>query len=187
MVGFVSIVKKLLVQIIIWHRVKNWLHYKKKRYSLSKNREFYCLIYSEGVGDVNIIQLITFHKTQNVKATLTAVLPPGRFGALDIKANKVDKFSEKPEGSGATINGGFFVLSPKVIGYITEDKIIWEREPLEHLAEGAELAAFLHYGFGQCVGMLRDKIALEELWRTGKAPWKAWRWQSISGLVNAYF
>jgi len=108
-------------------------------------------------------------------------------------ASKLSKFGEKLKavisvcGSGNGFsedvfshpdpksNGGFFVLSPKVIGYITEDKIIWEREPLEHLAEGAELAAFLHYGFGQCVGMLRDKIALEELWRTGKAPWKAWR------------
>ena len=140
-----------------------------------KNEEFFCLTYGDGVGDVNITQLIAFHKTQNVKATLTAVLPPGRFGALDIKANKVDKFSEKPEGSGATINGGFFVLSPKVIDYITDDKTMWEREPLEHLAKDGELAAFQHPGFWQPMDTLRDKIYLEELWQTGKAPWKVWK------------
>jgi len=139
-----------------------------------KNEQLFCLTYGDGVGNVNITQLIAFHKTQNVKATLTAVLPPGRFGALDIKANKVVSFSEKPDGDGAVINGGFFVLSPKVIDYITGDKTIWEREPLERLAEEGELAVFQHNGFWQPMDTLRDKIYLEELWQTKKAPWKVW-------------
>ena len=140
-----------------------------------KNEEFFCLTYGDGLCDVNITQLIAFHKTQNVKATLTSVVPPGRFGALDIKANKVDKFSEKPEGDGDRINGGFFVLSPKVFKYITDDKIMWEREPLEQLAEDGELAAFPHHGFWQPMDTLRDKINLEERWQTGEAPWKVWK------------
>ncbi len=139
-----------------------------------KNEDFFCLTYGDGVGDVNITQLIAFHKTQNVKATLTAVRPPGRFGALTLKTNKVESFSEKLEGDGAVINGGFFVLSPKVIDYITGDKTIWEREPLERLAEDGELAAFQHNGFWQPMDTLRDKIYLEELWQTRKAPWKVW-------------
>jgi len=139
-----------------------------------KNEQLFCLTYGDGVGDINITQLIAFHKIQNVKATLTAVLPPGRFGALDIRGNKVHNFREKPEGDGAVINGGFFVLSPKVIDYITGDKTIWEHEPLERLAEDGELAAFQHQGFWQPMDTLRDKIYLEELWQTGKAPWKVW-------------
>lgn len=140
-----------------------------------KNEDAFCLTYGDGVSDVNITELIAFHKAQNVKATLTAVLPPGRFGALDLQGRKVASFREKPQGDGAMINGGFFVLSPKVIDYIDEDKTIWEREPLEHLAEEGSLAAFHHNGFWQPMDTLRDKIHLEELWQSGCAPWKVWK------------
>ncbi|HUW75515.1 MAG TPA: sugar phosphate nucleotidyltransferase, partial [Gallionella sp.] len=109
-----------------------------------------------------------------VKATLTATLPPGRFGALDMKGNKVSSFREKPKGDGAMINGGFFVLSPQVIDYIADDKTLWERQPMERLAEESQLAAFHHQGFWQPMDTLRDKMHLEELWQSGKAPWKVW-------------
>ena len=139
-----------------------------------KDDELFCLTYGDGVSDVNITELIAFHKAQNSKATLTATLPPGRFGALDLAGNKVNSFVEKPQGDGAMINGGFFVLSPKVIDYIKDDKTIWEREPLERLAQEGELAAFRHNGFWQPMDTLRDKVHLEELWESGKAPWKLW-------------
>ena len=122
----------------------------------------------------NITELIAFHKAQNVKATLTATIPPGRFGALDLNGSKVNSFMEKPKGDGAMINGGFFVLSPKVIDYITDDTTTWEREPLERLAQEGNLAAYQHHGFWQPMDTLRDKIHLEELWQSGKAPWKVW-------------
>jgi glucose-1-phosphate cytidylyltransferase len=136
--------------------------------------EAFCLTYGDGVSDVNITELVAFHKAQNVKATLTGTIPPGRFGALDLKANKVNSFMEKPKGDGAMINGGFFVLSPKAIDYIVDDKTIWEREPLERLAQEGDLAAFQHHGFWQPMDTLRDKLHLEELWQSGKAPWKKW-------------
>ncbi|MFI3221531.1 MAG: glucose-1-phosphate cytidylyltransferase [Methylococcaceae bacterium] len=139
-----------------------------------KDDELFCLTYGDGVSDVNITELIAFHKAQNIKATLTATLPPGRFGALDLAGNKVNSFVEKPRGDGAMINGGFFVLSPKVFDYIKDDKTIWEREPLERLAQEGELAAFRHNGFWQPMDTLRDKVHLEELWQSGKAPWKVW-------------
>lgn len=139
-----------------------------------KNEQSFCLTYGDGVSDVNIKQLIAFHEEQNVKATLTGVLPPGRFGALDIDNHKVRSFKEKPKGDGAMINGGFFVLSPTVIDYIDGDDTIWEREPLERLAEEGELAAFPHQGFWQPMDTLRDKLHLEELWQSGNAPWKIW-------------
>jgi len=139
-----------------------------------KNEQSFCLTYGDGVSDVNIKQLIAFHEEQNVKATLTGVLPPGRFGALDIDNHKVRSFKEKPKGDGAMINGGFFVLSPTVIDYIDGDDTIWEREPLERLAEQGELAAFPHQGFWQPMDTLRDKLHLEELWQSGTAPWKVW-------------
>jgi glucose-1-phosphate cytidylyltransferase len=139
-----------------------------------KDEEVFCLTYGDGVSDVNITELIAFHKTQQVKATLTAVLPPGRFGALDIQDNKVNSFREKPQGDGAMINGGFFVLSPQVIDYITDDITTWEREPMERLAAEGQLAAFHHQGFWQPMDTLRDKIHLEELWQSGKSPWKVW-------------
>jgi glucose-1-phosphate cytidylyltransferase len=139
-----------------------------------KDEESFCLTYGDGVGDVNITELVAFHKAQNVKATLTGTIPPGRFGALDLKDSKVKSFMEKPKGDGAMINGGFFVLSPKVIDYITDDKTIWERDPLERLAKEGDLAAFPHHGFWQPMDTLRDKLHLEELWQSRKAPWKVW-------------
>lgn len=139
-----------------------------------KDDEAFCLTYGDGVSDVNITELIAFHKAQNVKATLTATVPPGRFGALGIDGSKVSSFCEKPKGDGAMINGGFFVLSPSVLDYIADDQTIWEREPLERLAEEGNLAAFQHHGFWQPMDTLRDKTYLEELWQSGKAPWKNW-------------
>jgi glucose-1-phosphate cytidylyltransferase len=139
-----------------------------------KNEEAFCFTYGDGVSDVNITELLAFHKAQNVKATLTAAIPPGRFGALDMADSKVKSFREKPQGDGAMINGGFFVLSPDVIDYITDDQTTWERDPLERLAEEEQLAAFHHNGFWQPMDTLRDKIHLEELWQSGKAPWKVW-------------
>lgn len=140
-----------------------------------QGEEIFCLTYGDGVSDVNISELIAFHKAQEVEATLTAVLPPGRFGALDLSGSKVSSFMEKPKGDGAMINGGFFVVSPKVIDYIVDDQTIWEREPLERLAREGNLAAFQHNGFWQPMDTLRDKVHLEELWQSGKAPWKTWK------------
>jgi glucose-1-phosphate cytidylyltransferase len=139
-----------------------------------KDEEAFCLTYGDGVSDVNISELIAFHRAKGVKATLTATVPPGRFGALDMQGDKVGSFMEKPKGDGAMVNGGFFVLSPKVIDYISDDSTVWEREPLERLASEGDLAAFQHNGFWQPMDTLRDKTLLEELWQTGKAPWKVW-------------
>jgi glucose-1-phosphate cytidylyltransferase len=139
-----------------------------------KGEEAFCLTYGDGVSDVNITELLAFHRAQGVKATLTATVPPARFGALDIQGSKVASFMEKPKGDGAMVNGGFFVLSPKVVDYISGDSTVWEREPLERLAAEGNLAAFQHDGFWQPMDTLRDKTFLEELWQTGKAPWKVW-------------
>ena len=139
-----------------------------------KGEELFCMTYGDGVSDVNITELIAFHKSQKVKATLTAVLPPGRFGALGIQGDKVNSFLEKPQGDGTKINGGFFVLSPDVIDYIAGDQTAWELEPLVRLAQEGELAAFVHHGFWQPMDTLRDKLNLEELWQSGSAPWKVW-------------
>jgi glucose-1-phosphate cytidylyltransferase len=139
-----------------------------------KNEEAFCMTYGDGLSDVNITELIAFHKAQNLIATITAATPPGRFGALDLSGNKVARFLEKPKGDGAMINGGYFVLSPDVLNYITDDTTTWEREPLERLALEGNLAAYLHHGFWQPMDTLRDKLHLEELWQTGKAPWKVW-------------
>jgi glucose-1-phosphate cytidylyltransferase len=139
-----------------------------------EGEELFCFTYGDGVADLNITQLIAFHRAQKVKATLTATLPPGRFGALDMQGNKVRSFQEKPKGDGAMINGGFFVLSPSVIDYIADDTSVWEREPLELLASEGQLAAFKHSGFWQPMDTLRDRTHLEELWAEGRAPWKVW-------------
>jgi len=139
------------------------------------NEEAFCFTYGDGVSDINITELINFHKSNKVKATLTAAIPPGRFGALDLAGALVNSFMEKPRGDGAMINGGFFVLSPKVIDYIKDDQTVWEREPLERLAKEGDLAAYQHHGFWQPMDTLRDKLYLEELWQTGKAPWKVWQ------------
>jgi glucose-1-phosphate cytidylyltransferase len=136
--------------------------------------EAFCMTYGDGVGDVDITALLAFHKAQGVQATLTATIPPGRFGALDLQGDRVATFMEKPKGDGAMINGGFFVLSPSVLDLIDGDQTMWEREPLERLAKSGNLAAFQHHGFWQPMDTLRDKMLLEELWHSGKAPWKLW-------------
>ena len=136
--------------------------------------EDFCCTYGDGVGDVDITRLIQFHKDQNTLATLTATQPPGRFGALKMTEHKISHFQEKPHGDGGWINGGFFVLSPKVIDYIADDSSIWEREPMESLAAKGQMSAYLHDGFWQPMDTLRDKNHLEELWASGKAPWKVW-------------
>jgi glucose-1-phosphate cytidylyltransferase len=134
----------------------------------------FCLTYGDGVGDVNVTQLIAFHEEHGRLATLTATQPPGRFGGLQLDGSRVLSFVEKPEGDGAWINGGFFVLSTKVIDYIDTDQTIWEREPMERLAREGQMAAFCHRGFWQPMDTLRDKNYLEKLWISGKAPWKVW-------------
>jgi glucose-1-phosphate cytidylyltransferase len=135
----------------------------------------FCLTYGDGVSDVNIKELIQFHRTHGLQATLTSVFPPGRFGALDISDNqKVNTFKEKPKGDGGQINGGFFVLSPKVLDLLRDDQTVWEQEPLETLARTGQLKAYKHSGFWQPMDTLRDKNLLEELWQTGRAPWKLW-------------
>lgn len=136
--------------------------------------ELFCLTYGDGVGNIDITELIAFHRASGVKATLTATLPPGRFGALNLEGDKVASFREKPKGDGAMINGGFFVLSPSVIDLIQGDGTIWEQEPLETLAQEGELAAFQHHGFWQPMDTLRDRQHLEQLWADGNAPWKIW-------------
>ncbi len=139
-----------------------------------KDEESFCFTYGDGVGDIDIADSIRFHKEHGKAATLTATYPPGRFGALDIQKNQVMNFKEKPKGDGAMINGGFFVLTPKVLEYLTDDSTIWEQEPLRGLAEDGELMAYEHQGFWQPMDTLRDKNLLEELWEAGKAPWKTW-------------
>jgi glucose-1-phosphate cytidylyltransferase len=134
----------------------------------------FCFTYGDGVGDMNIAETIDFHHKNEKLATLTATYPPGRFGALDITESKVLNFKEKPKGDGAMINGGFFVLSPKVLDYIEDDSTSWEQDPLNQLAEDGELMAYKHNGFWQPMDTLRDKTYLEELWSAGKAPWKVW-------------
>jgi len=139
-----------------------------------KDEEVFCFTYGDGVSNVNIAELVAFHKAQKVKATLTATIPPGRFGALDMQGDKVRTFKEKPKGDGGMINGGFFVLSTAVLDLLDCDECIWERAPLETLAELGELAAYQHHGFWQAMDTLRDKAHLEELWQSGQAPWKVW-------------
>jgi glucose-1-phosphate cytidylyltransferase len=140
-----------------------------------RGEESFCLTYGDGVSDVNIARLIEFHKAHGLLATLTATYPPGRFGALYIDEDRrVTAFKEKPKGDGGMINGGFFVLSPKVIDLIANDQTLWEREPLEALAESNQLKAFQHSGFWHPMDTLRDKNYLEDLWQSGNAPWKVW-------------
>jgi len=135
----------------------------------------FCFTYGDGVADVDIEALIAYHRSKAVKATLTAVQPPGRFGALVLDDPLVTSFQEKPKGDGGWINGGFFVLSPEVLDLIEGDATVWEREPLERLAKQRSLAAYFHRGFWQPMDTLRDKNHLEEVWATGRAPWKKWK------------
>jgi len=136
--------------------------------------ENFCFTYGDGLSNVDITKLIEFHNQEGTLATLTATYPPGRFGALNLERNRITRFKEKPEGDNELINGGFFVLSPKVMDYIDGDETVWERAPMEKLAQDGELSAFIHKGFWQPMDTLRDKNYLEELWNTGKAPWKIW-------------
>lgn len=136
--------------------------------------EHFFMTYGDGVADIDISKLKEFHEAQNRMATVTSVKPPGRFGALEIENGKVEKFSEKPRGDGSYINGGFFVLSPKVLDYIDGDQTTWEREPMENLAQDGELSAYTHDGFWQPMDTLRDKNELESLWQSGAAQWKMW-------------
>lgn len=136
----------------------------------------FCLTYGDGVADVNIRELIDFHHEQGTSATLTAVQPPGRFGAFKLGHDeyKISTFKEKPGGDGAWINGGFFVLEPGIMDYIDDDSTIWEREPLEKMAENGMLSAYRHHGFWHPMDTLHDKYVLEDLWKGGSAPWKVW-------------
>lgn len=138
-----------------------------------RDEEAFCMTYGDGVGDVDITALLAFHQAHGRQATLTAAVPPGRFGALDMDGDQVANFLEKPDGDGGAINAGFFVLSPAVLDRIADDSTVWEQEPLRALASDGELMAFRHRGFWQPMDTLRDKLHLEELWATG-APWKSW-------------
>ncbi len=136
--------------------------------------EDFCCTYGDGISDVNITTLIEFHKQHGKLATLTATQPPGRFGALQLSGNDILKFQEKPQGDGSWINGGFFVFSPKVLDHIEGDQTVLERGPMDRLARDKQISAFFHSGFWQPMDTLRDKTHLEELWASGKAPWKTW-------------
>lgn len=135
----------------------------------------FCFTYGDGVSNIDIAKLIEFHRSSDKLATITASQPPGRFGALGLDGNLVRSFQEKPHGDNAWINGGFFVLSPKVIDYIEGDQTTWEREPMERLAREGQLQAWFHSGFWQPMDTLRDKTQLEDLWSAGTAPWKVWK------------
>lgn len=141
---------------------------------LLRDEAAFCLTYGDGVGDVDITAAIAFHRAHGRQATVTAVVPPGRFGALDRNGDRVEAFTEKPAGDGGMINGGFFVLSPAVLDRIENDATVWEQEPLKGLARDGELMAFDHHGFWQPMDTLRDRDQLQSLWDGGRAPWKIW-------------
>jgi len=141
---------------------------------LLEGEDAFCMTYGDGLGDVDITASIAFHAAHGKEATVTAVVPPGRFGALEREGDKVRAFTEKPAGDGGTINGGFFVLSPAVLGRIEGDATLWEQAPLKGLAADGALMAFEHRGFWQPMDTLRDRDQLEALWAGGKAPWKTW-------------
>jgi len=136
--------------------------------------EDFCMTYGDGLGDVDVSELIAFHRHSGKSATMTAIQPPGRFGAVNVDAGAVTGFQEKPRGDGGWINGGFFVLKPAVLDCIAGDETVWEKEPLERLARERQLAAYCHRGFWQPMDTMRDKNQLEDLWQRGKAPWKLW-------------
>lgn len=145
-------------------RVARWL----------QDEETFCLTYGDGVADIDVTASIAFHRAHGKLATMTAVSPPGRFGALTLEGDRITGFREKPRGDGGLINGGFFVLSSKVLDYIADESTIWEREPLEKLATQDQLRAFRHDGFWQPMDTVRERSVLEALWASGKAPWKTW-------------
>ena len=145
-------------------RVKNFLE-----------NETFCFTYGDGLSDVNIKDLINFHRNQKTLVTLTTIQPPGKFGALNIKNNKISTFREKPLGDGNWVNGGYFILEPQVFDYIEGDSTIWEREPLEKLSQEGKLSAYKHRGFWHPMDTLYDKNQLEQMWNSGKSPWKIWK------------
>ncbi len=136
--------------------------------------EPFCFTYGDGLCDVDVRAVIDHHQASGALATMTTVQPPGRFGAVRLEEQKIVAFDEKPQGDGAWINGGYFVLSPGVFDYLENDDTVWEREPLERIAAEGKLSAFVHRGFWQPMDTLRDKAVLEEYWSSGKAPWKVW-------------
>jgi glucose-1-phosphate cytidylyltransferase len=152
---------------MIGGRIKRILPY------LGDDGEF-CLTYGDGVGDIDVRAAIDLHRTEGRLATVTATQPPGRFGSINYQGNRVTGFQEKPMGDGGWINGGFFVLSPQVGNYIKDDATVWEQEPMQRLAAENELSVYFHRGFWQPMDTLRDKRHLEDLWASGKAPWKMW-------------
>jgi glucose-1-phosphate cytidylyltransferase len=140
-----------------------------------RDEEDFCFTYGDGLSDVNVGESISFHRRCGLAATVTAAQPPGRFGVLTVSRDRISAFAEKPAGEGGRINGGYFVLSPRVLDRIEGDATVWEREPMEGLAADGQLAAFVHDGFWQPLDTLRDKNSLNELWSSGHAPWKVWR------------
>ena len=139
-----------------------------------ENEDAFCFTYGDGLSDVNISATIDFHRSHGKLATVTAVQPPGRFGAIDLDGHNIRNFKEKVQGDGNWINGGYFVLSPKVIDFVDDDGVIWELEPMERLASSGQIDAYFHSGFWQPMDTLREKLLLENLWQSGKAPWKKW-------------
>ena len=152
-----------------------------KRIGSYLDDEPFCFTYGDGVSNINVQKLVAFHHEHGCLATMTAVQPPGRYGSLDMEGSKIVRFEEKPRGDGGWINGGFFVLSPKVINYIEDDTTIWERRPLERLASEGQLCAYKHIGFWHAMDTLRDKTKLEELWQSGHAPWNIWNGTCANG------
>jgi glucose-1-phosphate cytidylyltransferase len=136
--------------------------------------EEFCFTYGDGLADVDLTALIEFHQAQGAQATVTAVQPPGRFGALELEGERVRQFEEKPRGDGGWTNGGFFVVSPGIDGYLAGDSTIWEQEPMRTLAAQGQLASYRHHGFWQAMDTLRDRNQLEQLWSSGTAPWRTW-------------
>ena len=147
-----------------------------KRVASHIGNERFCMTYGDGVANINIDHLIEFHVSQGRLATLTAVQPPGRFGAFSLESGEdyIETFKEKPQGDGAWVNGGFFVLEPEVLDYIQDDETVWEKEPMEKLAQNGQLSAYRHKGFWQPMDTLRDKMMLEKLYLNGQAPWMIW-------------
>ena len=146
-----------------------------KRVASYLDGDTFCFTYGDGLADVDIRSLIGFHREQGRKATVTAVQPPGRFGAIDIEGQHITRFHEKPLGDGTWVNGGFFVLNRSVLEYIDDDDTVWEQAPLEQLAREGELSAYKHRGFWQPMDTLRDRNRLEELWQAGDPPWRLWQ------------
>jgi glucose-1-phosphate cytidylyltransferase len=136
--------------------------------------DIFCFTYGDGLSNVDIDKLLAFHRSQGTLATVTAVQPPGRFGVLSVEKDRIVGFQEKPHGEGGRVSGGYFVLSPQVIDLIDGDQTSWEREPMERLAQSGMLSAYLHTGFWHAMDTLRDKVLLDELWASSKAPWKIW-------------